>query len=97
MASSSTDLAGSSSVHSSSGRGNSAIVDQLSEELFTENAILLSLQDLPDSVSTKEEKEAVKLRISKLQRKIAEARRKTKSGKFWFPFTWVSRVQHKLI
>lgn len=75
---------------SSRSRDNSAIIEQLSEELFTEKAILFSLQDLPDSVSTKEEKEAVKLKISKLQRKIAEARGKTKAGKFG-SFTWAPK------
>ncbi|KAK4162003.1 ATP-dependent helicase ULS1 [Cladorrhinum sp. PSN259] len=76
MASSRTGTAGSSSLFSRSDKA--ALIEQLSDDLITENAILQSLQDIPESVSVREEKAAVKLKIIDIRRKIAEARGKPK-------------------
>ncbi|KAK3987417.1 ATP-dependent helicase ULS1 [Cladorrhinum sp. PSN332] len=72
MASSRTDTAGSSSLPS--GSDKAALIEQLSDDLITEQAILRSLQDLTESVSIREEKEAVKLKIVDIRWKIAKAR-----------------------
>jgi hypothetical protein len=53
---------------------SAATIDQLSEELGMQRAILASLLDLPDSVSKDEEIKKVKLEIVKIQRRLADAR-----------------------
>lgn len=52
----------------------SANNEQLLEELSIQRAVLASLLDLPDTISTKEEVAAVKAGIAELKRQLAQGR-----------------------
>ncbi|KAK4042477.1 P-loop containing nucleoside triphosphate hydrolase protein [Parachaetomium inaequale] len=53
---------------------SSALIEQLSEELSLQRAVLASLLDLPESSSTKKEIAAVEAGIADIKRQLAQAR-----------------------
>jgi hypothetical protein len=53
-----------------------AFIEQLSDELSLEEAVLASLDDLPESDSKQKDIAATKARIAKIKIQLTEARRK---------------------
>jgi hypothetical protein len=78
MASSRPNSLASAAPHSTNSRPDDAraYIDQLSDELSLEEAVLASLDDLPESDSKQRDIAAAKARIAKIKLQLTEARRK---------------------